>query len=478
MSYFKTTLVIGLCLALCLTANPIHRVRALDYAPAKGLQPIHKSRSQFETSNNNGKLCNSSDRSCELHRRTKDFNTWRARPHELIFLAPHAGLVLRDFYHAILTQVDEQWSLQAPVPRFWIRQKDLKLYFRSVGGPTPWSIVARLAYRLLRAIQWGWTCLNDRIHQNSAAAQGVVGTLHVANNQFSVSLQQHPAKPTAAKNTKRTDLTKRSDFRLICSRHYSEILPLSIAAPYAKAFFDAIAVTASTAWTSRPQTALLAVTQSPFQLTVSCLGAHIPWSLLASAAQHFSALADRGLVGAFDAFYQDPASASTSTIAIGLRLLTDAPTPMTISQPAKRDLQTPPTALLRPRGPPTTTTPCIRVTHFLQTAAMVPTALAAAKLEDFYTIIALKIETGQMAHKAPARTVVCALWDFELVFSSPMIDVPLSFVQAFVIEMAARSARQFSGFYEATVVGEGPLCGLVIFVQMRLKGGAGPMLGF
>ena len=48
--------------------------------------------------------------------------------------------------------------------------------------------------------------------------------------------------------------------------------------------------------------------------------------------------------------------------------------------------------------------------------------------------------------------------------------MPLSFVQAFAIDMAAWSARHFTGFYDAQVIGEGALEGLVISVQMRLKG--------
>ncbi len=50
------------------------------------------------------------------------------------------------------------------------------------------------------------------------------------------------------------------------------------------------------------------------------------------------------------------------------------------------------------------------------------------------------------------------------------MTVPWSFVQAFAIDMAAWSSRQFSGFYEAEVRGEGALSGLVIMVKMGLKG--------
>ncbi len=144
----------------------------------------------------------------------------------------------------------------------------------------------------------------------------------------------------------------------------------------------------------------------------------------------------------------------------------------------RRDLQSrlglpaPPTPPLRPRAPnpSSSMSPGIRIASFVQTTALVPGALAASKLEDFYTIIATKIETGYFADWPPSKTVAFWRWDFELIFSSDKINVPLSFVQAFAIDMAEWSSRQFTGFYEATVVGEGPLSGLVIFVQMRLRG--------
>ncbi len=261
---------------------------------------------------------------------------------------------------------------------------------------------------------------------------------------------------------------------------YGEIVPISVAAPYVKAFFDAIAAEASNAWASRSESTLLTVTQGPFQLTVSCPGTGIPWPVLVSAAEKFSRLADRFWVNIFDAYYED--TESDMTIAFSLRLLKEVRTlgAMTLSQPGRRrrnlqsrkGLPAPPTPPLRPRAPnpSSSMSPGIRIASFVQTTALVPGVLAASKLEDFYTIIATKIETGHFADWPPSKTVAFWRWDFELIFSSDKINVPLSFVQAFAIDMAEWSSRQFTGFYEATVVGEGPLSGLVIFVQMRLRG--------
>ena len=267
MSIFKTILVIGLCLVSILTANPIHRVEELDFVPAKVLQVLHGPRSQHRASNTNGKLCNSSDRLCKLHRRTQDFYIWRARPHELLFPVHYAAPALREFYNAILTQVNEQWSLLAPVPSFGIKQGNLELYFRSVGGPIPWSVVARFAHKMLCATQLGWLGTYEIIYQNGAANQAVVVTLRIANNQL--QLPQHDlTKSRTVKAAKRTDLKKRASIRLISFKVHDGIVPLSVAAPCAKAFFDAIVAEASNAWTSQSEAALFTVTQGPFQLTV------------------------------------------------------------------------------------------------------------------------------------------------------------------------------------------------------------------
>lgn len=218
-------------------------------------------------------------------------------------------------------------------------------------------------------------------------------------------------------------------------------------------------------------------------------GAAIPWPLVVSAAQKFSSLAEHQSVNTFDAVYEEHGSAIT--VAISLHLLQEAKTlggllttslPLPSTPPTKRTpLQhqhqnrsqppdptaTPPS--LKPRAP---ASPSMGMTHFVRLGTLLPVEIAAQQFHDFYTIIALKIETGQLAQRLPSKRLVCSLWDFELVFSCDRIDVPLSFVQAFVIDMAEWSLRGFTGFYDATIKGEGPLAGLVFLVQMRLKGAA------
>ncbi len=272
-----------------------------------------------------------------------------------------------------------------------------------------------------------------------------------------------------------TILRRDNQIKLVRFTSYSVIVPATIAAVQLRVFFDAVAWEATHHWpTTRERSALFTITQGQFQLTMSCLGGEIPWPVLASAARRFSLLATHLFVYTFDAYYMDVGT--FKTVAVSLRLLGDHFIPRT------RGLQPLPKGLHR-RGSPSEelsisskrTTPLpngpiyLSMTKFRTFTALLPTALAIAKLEDFYNLIALKIMTGEFAQLAPAKMMILGQWDFELIISCDKMNVPWSFVEAFCVDMAAASARMFTGFYEATVRGEGPLSGLVFLIKMRLK---------
>lgn len=230
MSSLKTTLAIILFFVLNLTAKPIHSVTDIDAVPTKVFQPLPVSRSRFIKSNAKWKLYNSSDRSRKLHRRIEDFYIWRASPLELIRPLHQVAPVLQVFYHAILAQVNEQWSLQAPLPSFWIKYGNSELFFDSVSGPIPWSVVSRFTYQLLCTTQLGWIGTYNIIYQNGAANQAVGVTLRITNNQLSSS-QHHLTRAGAVVSAKTTDLKKHNEVHLTSLKVHGAIVPLSVAAP-------------------------------------------------------------------------------------------------------------------------------------------------------------------------------------------------------------------------------------------------------
>lgn len=462
MLSFTITLVICLCYVSLLTANPIHRIGELDFVPGKGSQSLQESRSQITTPNPNGKLCSSSDRLCKLHRRTQDFYIWKALPLEFLLRIHNTTPVLLKTYHAIVAHVNEQWSLRLPISSSWIKQDTLDLFYDAARGPIPWSVVATFAHKILSATQLGWFSAHDVIYPNRTADRAIGATLQIANDQPSLPPQHPLATKRTLEPAKRSHLEKRARISLTAYKLHGAIVPAAAAAPFVKAFFDAIAAEASNTWTFLPESALFTVREGPFQLTLSCLGSPIPWPLVVAFAQRFSILADHQFVNTFDAFYEEPGSAIT--VAISLRLLnragglmaTSFPLPIPLSQPAKRDLlqqqeRNPPpdstTTTTTTTTPPSSLTPrtfpgpSIGMTHFVRLGTLLPVETAAQRFQDFYTIIAVKIETGQLADRLPSKRMVCSLWDFELVFSCDSMDVPLSFVQAFAIDMAEWSSR-------------------------------------
>ncbi|KAM0806390.1 hypothetical protein BDR22DRAFT_816587 [Usnea florida] len=481
MLSFKKTLFICLCLVTVVTANPIHTIGRLDALPAGSCPFPQVSTSPLTTSQSNGKHCNPSDRSCRLHCRPPNFHIWSARLLELAFPIHLVAPVLSKVFNAILTQANEHWSIHSPISGVWTKQSNLELSSASVHGLVPWSVATDSARRVLSATQTGWTGSSDIMYQTGGA------NFQNADNQRSLT-PRHLAKPSTISIAETRDLKKRVIFPATSFTVHAAILPVSVAAPYIKDFFDGIAVRASSEWTFYAERSLFTITSGPFHLTVSCLGANVPWPALEAAARHFSSLADRSWTNTFDAFYTEPESAIT--IAFSLRLVQQArgrPAGSITGPHARRtkphleSQKSPPiptpttTHLNHPRTPTLISAPGpgLKLTRFVRTAALVPSAVAATHFEDFYNIIAMKIETGQWANRLPSKYIRCMLWDFELTFRCDTMNVPFSFVQAFAIDMAEWSSRQFTGFYEATVTGEGPLAGLVFVVKMGLKSKGG-----
>ena len=304
MSSFKDTLFICLCLVTIVTTNPIHTIGGLNTLPAGSCPFPQESTSPLTTSQSNGKHCNPSDRSCKLHCRLRDFNRWSARLLELAFPIHLAAPVLREFYNAILTQANEQWSIHSPIPSVWRKQSNLELSSPSVHGLVPWSVAADSTRKVLSATQTGWTGTSEAMYQTGRANQAVGATSQNANHQRSLA-PRHLAKPSTISIAERRDLKKRVILPATSFTVHAVIVPVSVAAPYIKDFFDTIAVRASAEWAFFVERPLFTITSGPFQLTISCLGANVPWPALASAARHFSSLADRSWAATFDAFYTE-----------------------------------------------------------------------------------------------------------------------------------------------------------------------------
>lgn len=290
---------------------------------------------------------------------------------------------------------------------------------------------------------------------------------------FDRSKLQHESPTTL---TRALALNKRA---LPSHRHryksYGAIVPTMIVTPQLKTSYDTIVSHANSILLSVPEKALFTITEGPFQFTVSCLGSEIPWSAVAGIAQKLSGLANRGLVESFDAYFTYPDT--SITLAVSLRLVSDLIQMRSqTQQPTRRKLQprsswSDAVSIIEQRAPGN---PQLKMTKFKALTFTIPPTLEAfsremMRFEDFYNIIATKIVTGAFASRPPSKNIILELWNFELHFTCDKMNIPWSFVQAFVIDMADWSSREFSGLYEAVIRGEGALSGLVFLVRMKLK---------
>ena len=455
-------------------AKPVYDLQAsvLDPATYRGSRPL------FSSSSIKSISYGLPNKIILLHR-DNEYTIWRARPHSVIHPSQIAAITLDAFYTAIFNQATQEWSSRPPRNSFWIRSGNLQLLFDSVGGPIPWDLVAKFAWKLRSATRLGWTGTYEIVYMNGPATRSVGVSLEVVEQGIGTqkrslltSLDHLPHRVTSSPI--KATLVKRNKISLTYSKVYGSIMPVFLASEMLRDFFIAVAREARNTWISRPESALFTVTQGPFQLTVSCLGSTLPWPVLGMAAEKFSDYADHLFVNTFDAFYTE--IASKISIGFSLRILEGLAggiTDLRISGPSARNLEhkTPPikspTSLKRRAN----ANPGLTMTKFrsFQVAALVPTMLAASRLEDFYNIVAMKIETGFFKSWPPSKNIILSLFEFELSITCDSINVPWSFVEAFVIDMAHWSSKQFSGLYEATIRGDGPLNNLVFIVSMRLR---------
>lgn len=98
---------------------------------------------------------------------------------------------------------------------------------------------------------------------------------------------------------------------------------------------------------------------------------------------------------------------------------------------------------------------------------IVPTVRAAEYIEDFFNIIALRIETGYWANEAPSNHRVIRMWDFELEFYSLSSIIPWDFIQDYVLDMMDYISKGFTGVYNEHMVGT--INGVVAVVSVGFR---------
>ena len=234
--------------------------------------------------------------------------------------------------------------------------------------------------------------------------------------------------------------------------------PIPIASAALMAFYESVnSLIASGDWHSAPNPHLFTIAYGAFRLTVSSLG----FPVLKPALQDWCSLmrewASRGWTQLYDVYLVDEATGIT--MAVSFHLADNAAAPRQL--PSKRS-PSPPSLDLQKR----TNNPPFLPVKFTPLSYITPAHVAAAFLEDFYDLIALKIETGFWSAQGVFHSVTFARWNFRLSFFCYAEPVPWEFIQGFAIHMSELAVRGWTGAYEATY-GARKATGLVL-VSVKL----------
>ncbi|KAL8790747.1 MAG: hypothetical protein Q9195_006225 [Heterodermia aff. obscurata] len=104
----------------------------------------------------------------------------------------------------------------------------------------------------------------------------------------------------------------------------------------------------------------------------------------------------------------------------------------------------------KPRTPPLSIIPKVfTLEKFHVTATLTPVLWAARFLEDFYDLIALKVETGVWNSVPPVHSLVLTRWNYRLKFFCYAAPIPWDFIQEVAIEMSEWAAKGFTAQYDA-----------------------------
>ena len=290
-------------------------------------------------------------------------------------------------------------------------------------------------------------------------------------------------------NATRHNLKKRSN-ELDCIQftRLRYIVPAEIAAQSLDFFYETVALKASGAWRNLPPESALTITGG--NLVLSLLSdAPISWDFVTHFADMMVHATELGVTSTYNIMYQD--QKLSASVAIALRVIhhvtrlearsrstrileavkPDNDHPYTSlhsglrvrkqegyqailtsrsASPSSTKASTPSALKIKPRTPPLSTAlKSFKMEKFHVGAVMTPVMTAALLLEDFYDLIALKIETGFWKSIAPVHSLVLTRWNYQLKFFCYAAPIPWNFIQEVAIDMSEWAAKGFTPQFDA-----------------------------
>lgn len=247
------------------------------------------------------------------------------------------------------------------------------------------------------------------------------------------------------------------NFRAIRMRN--RLPPIPVAITTLTAFYEGVtSLIDSGDWHSVPNPHLFTIAYGSFRLTVSSLGFPVLKPALLYWCSLMTEWASRGWTQLYDVYFVDDATGITMAVSFYLVEAEHVPRQL----PSKRSSSQPPA--LNKRAIDT-----LNPIRFTALSYITPVQVAAAFLEDFYDLIALKIETGFWSAEGLLHSVTFARWSFRLSFSCYTEPVPWDFIQWFAIHMSERAVNGWTGLYEATFESNRASGFMLVSVKLTLE---------
>ena len=290
-------------------------------------------------------------------------------------------------------------------------------------------------------------------------------------------------------NAMRHNLEQRStglDFVQATSLRY--IVPAEIATQSLHFFYEAIALKASGAWKSLPPERTLTITVGGLVLSLLS-DAPIPWDFVTHFADTMVYATELGVTTTYNNLHRRPMLSASVTIALrvnehatGLEVRSQSIPILEVVKPhddysyaslhtglrvrkqeahqavltsrsvslSSTEASEPLALKVKPRTPPLSTLlKGFRLEKFHVTAIITPVLAAAQFLEDFYDLIALKVETGFWNSVPPRHSLALTRWNYRLKFFCYAAPVPWEFIQEVAIDMSEWAAKGFTAQYDA-----------------------------
>ena len=306
---------------------------------------------------------------------------------------------------------------------------------------------------------------------------------------------------------------------IVKASHLKVIVPAELAAQSLVAFYSALWACATQEWIGLPPKETFLIGMGNLVLSMTS-NAAIPWDFVAGFADKMMGATILGFVGTYDIQYLN--QWGTHAVVASLRVNDDMQTPVVKRSEVLTDFSSPkrkgivshagytliqrssdgqfapavdPTSLPRSledqqvqrlsisaiaanrkRSAATKARGLEGISprnvflpeNFKFVSLLTPMAMWAGKLESFYDLIALKVETGVYAHIPPMHNLKFTRWNCELSFFSYEAPVPWDFIQNVAIAMSEYAVKGFTPMYEMSYKAVNSV-GKEIFVTVVMK---------